>query len=202
MSKITYVMLKEKAKKNGIEMSVATVRRRKKSGWTDEKIVTTPVNNTRCQPQDMYNYKGQMYSMSQLAVLACKVQDCLVEDRSIYTRIKSNHWSVEDAVERSIATSANDRHKNYWFAGQQYSLGELWLISRYKFGTDISFSSLHDRIIKYDWPVDKAVITKYCSYRSNRARSGFDLPDEMIQRFAKRLLTERPIGMSLIGVQN
>ena len=168
MSKITYVMLKEKAKKNGIEMSVATVRRRKKSGWTDEKIVTTPVNNTRCQPQDMYNYKGQLYSISQLAVLACKVQDCVVEDRSIYTRIKSNHWSVEDAVERSIATSANDRHKNYWFAGQKYSLGELWLISRYKFGTDISFSSLHDRIIKYDWPVNKAVITKYCSYRSNR----------------------------------
>ena len=30
-------------------------------------------------------------------------------------------------------------------------------------------------------------------HRSNRARSGFDLPDEMIQRFAKRLLTERPI---------
>lgn len=35
----------------------------------------------------------------------------------------------------------------------------------------------------------------------NNVISGFDLPDEMIQRFAKRLLTERPINMSLIGIQ-
>lgn len=186
-NKKTIKQLQAEAADHGLRIGLSTINRRRQAGWSDEKIVTTKPKYSASLPKKLYKYKGKQYSVQELANLASRYQKRFITTRTVYSRLKIG-WTPQDVVEIPLEDSR--RNRAYEFRGQEYSLGELYLISNGFFHTGITYNTLHDRIVRLKWDVERSVSEKRLPKATpNR---GNDLPDDLLQELYQNLIYTKP----------
>lgn len=102
-----------------------------------------------------YAYKGKKYTEQELVELAKKEYNL---DLNLYT-IRTRLYRSGD-VTKAISTPARKQVRDaYEYEGQHYTLKELCGLAKEKFGLDIPFKTLYQRLARSHWDVTKAIST-------------------------------------------
>lgn len=122
-------------------LSKQLISSRHNSGWSPERIFTTPLKNE----QILYN--NHLYkNPRELYAFLKSNQEVKTNYRNFYERIKRG-YSIEESIEESVPRFNSSKFE---WNGKQLTL------KRWAKELNIPYGTLHARIYRYNWPIDKA----------------------------------------------
>jgi len=97
------------------------------------------------KPENVYNYRGEEYTTSQLYQIACQEYGCTTSYRGFQNRLANG--SVTEAVE---CTKRQKPKKKYWYRGKWRDVDELYEIACEQFNCNVTYKSFGNRLSTWD----------------------------------------------------
>jgi len=106
------------------------------------------------KPENVYNYRGEQYTTSQLYQIACKEYGCTTSYRGFQNRLAT--VSATEAVEQTKIVKPKKKH---WYKGKKRTVDELYEIACNEFNCNVTYKSFCNRLST--WEKTKDAVEKF-----------------------------------------